>query len=159
MSDQGTVRNRIRKFRQDGLLNEFYLGVNPSLFGYKIAAMWFDVRPQSQKENLRREAALMKGTLLVCDYLSSRLSVVFCYRNEEDLKKTVQHITRMANSEDVVWQNKPFLPCDNSKLDSFRLGNHKQPATGRSMEEILQRCFKRNAPVDEDSEETSGKNG
>jgi DNA-binding Lrp family transcriptional regulator len=114
--DQGTVRNRIRKFRQHGMLKEFYLGVNPSLFGLKIAALWFDVRPQSRKNDLMKEISLMERTLLVCDYLGPKLSTVFCYETEEGLKKITRHITRMANSEDVICQNKPFLSCDKTKL-------------------------------------------
>jgi len=114
--DQGTVRNRIRNFKQNGLLNEFYLGVNPSIFGYKIAAVWFDVWPQSEKENLKTKISLMDKVLLVCDYLGPRLSTVFCYDTEEGLKRTVRFITRMANSERVVWQNKPFLSTGNMKL-------------------------------------------
>ena len=114
--DQGTVRNRIRKFEKQGLLREFYLGVNPSLFGLKIASLWFDVRPRSQKENVKEKVMLMKGSLLVCDYLGPKLSVVFCYKNEGELKKTTRLITRMANSEDVICQNKPFLQCNKLKL-------------------------------------------
>ncbi len=109
--DQGTVRNRIRLFRQNGFVNEFYLGVNPSLFGCRIAALWFDVHPESEKEHLRKEVSTMKNTLLVCDYLGSKMSAVFCYGSEKDLKEITRKITRMANSEEVLCQNKQFLPC------------------------------------------------
>jgi DNA-binding Lrp family transcriptional regulator len=112
--DQGTVRNRIGRFKQNGLLKEFYLGVNPSLFGFKISALWFDVHPQSQKEKVKNEVSSLDRMLLVCDYLGSKLSAVFCYENERELKETTRRITRMANSENVVGQNKPFLPCDSS---------------------------------------------
>ncbi len=114
--DQGTVSNRIKRFKQNGLLKEFYLGINPSLFGLKIGALFFDVRPQSEKENLKRKISTMDGVLLVCDYLGPKLGTVFCYKNEEDLKKTTRQITRLANSEDVIYQNKPFLPCNRLKL-------------------------------------------
>lgn len=116
--DQGTIRNRIKKFEQNGLINRFYLGVNPSLFGLKIGALFFDVRPQSEKENLKSRICTMDKVLLVCDYLGPKLSTVFCYTNDEDLKKITRQIIRMANSEDVVCQNKPFLPCSEMKLTS-----------------------------------------
>jgi DNA-binding Lrp family transcriptional regulator len=116
--DQGTVRNRIRKFKQDGMINGFYLGVNPSLFGFKIGALFFDVRPQFEKENLKRNISAMDKVLLVCDYLGPKLSAVFCYTDEKNLKKTTRQITRMANSEEVICQNKPFLPCNKLKLTS-----------------------------------------
>jgi DNA-binding Lrp family transcriptional regulator len=114
--DQGTVRNRVRKFQQNGLIKEFYLGVNPSLFGRKIGVLFFDVRPQSEKENLKQKVSKMDGVLLVCDYLGPRLSAVFCYTDEENLKRVTRQIIRMANSEDVICTNKPFLPCDKLKL-------------------------------------------
>ena len=88
--DQGTVRNRIRKFGQSGLLKEFYLGVNPSLFGMRMGALFFEVRPQSEKENLKRKVSTMDGVLLVCDYLGAKLSTVFCYSEEENLKRFVR---------------------------------------------------------------------
>lgn len=116
--DQGTVRNRIRMFRQKGLISGFYIGVNPSLFGLKIAALFFDVRPQSEKENLKRKISAMDRALLVCDYLGPKLSTVFCYDGEENLKKIARQITRMANSEDVFCQDKLFLPCNQLKLSS-----------------------------------------
>ena len=114
--DQGTVRNRIRKFEQNGLINGFYLAVNPSLFGLKLGALFFDVRPQFEKENLKRTLSTIDKVLLVCDYLGPKLSTVFCYSGEEDLKKITRQITRMANSEDVICQDKPFLPCNELKL-------------------------------------------
>ncbi len=114
--DQGTVRNRIRKFRQSGLLKEFYLGLNPSLFGLKIGAVFFDVRPQSEKESLKETIASMDGVLLVCDYMGPKLSTVFCYQDQDGMKKFTRQITRMANSEEVISLNKPFLPCDKLEL-------------------------------------------
>ena len=114
--DQGTVRNRIRKFQQKGLINEFYLGVNPSLFGFKIGALFFDVRPESGKEDLAIKISELDKILLVCDYLGPKLSALFCYTIEEDLKKTMRQITRMANSEEVFYQDKPFLRCKDMKL-------------------------------------------
>jgi DNA-binding Lrp family transcriptional regulator len=116
--DQGTVRNRIGKFEQSRLINGFYLGVNPSLFGLKIGALFFDVRPESEKENLKRKISTMDKILLLCDYLGPKLSTVFCYSNDEDLKKITRQIIRMANSEEVICQEKPFLPCDELKLTS-----------------------------------------
>jgi DNA-binding Lrp family transcriptional regulator len=81
-----------------------------------MGALFFDVRPPSGKGDLKRQISAMDKVLLVCDYLGSKLSVVFCYRDEEDLKKITRRITRLANFEDVVYQNKPFLPCKNLKL-------------------------------------------
>ena len=114
--DQGTIRNRVRRFKQDGFLKEFYLGVNPSIFGLKIASLWFDVHPQSEKDNVKDKLCVLDQTLLVCDYLGPMLSTVFCYESEADLKKTVRQITRMANSEDIVWQDRSFLPSKRSNL-------------------------------------------
>jgi DNA-binding Lrp family transcriptional regulator len=116
--DQGTVRNRIRKFEQSGLINRFYLGVNPSIFGLKIGALFFDVRPESEKENLKRKISAMDKILLLCDYLGPKLSAVFCYSNNEDLKKITRQIIKMANSEEVICQDKPFLPCNELNLTS-----------------------------------------
>ena len=116
--DQGTIRNRIRKFEQGGLINGFYLGVNPSLFELRIGALFFDVRPQSEKENLKRKISAMDKALLICDYLGPKLSVVFCYANDEDLKRITRQITRMANSEEVICQDKPFLACNELTLTS-----------------------------------------
>lgn len=114
--DQGTIRNRIRRFRQNGLLKEFYLGVNPSLFARKIAALWFDVHPEAEKDHIRNAVSRMDGTLLVCDYLGPKLSTVFCYADDDDLKKITRQITRMANSENVLCQTKPFLNCSKMNL-------------------------------------------
>src|SRR5579871_5084606 len=97
--DQGTVRKRIQRFSRDGLLKGFYLGINPSLFGFKIASMWFDVRPASLKEQVKNKVSSMDGVLLVCDYMGAKVSAVFCYRDANELKKTSRQIARMAQAE------------------------------------------------------------
>lgn len=98
------------------MIKEFYLGVNPSLFGFKIGAAFFDVHPLSEKENLRKKISTMDGVLLVCDYMGSKLSAVLCYKDEDSTKKFTRQVTRMANPEDIISLNKPFLPCDKLKL-------------------------------------------
>lgn len=50
--------------------------------------------------------------------MGPKLSTVFCYKDEDSMKKFIREITRMANSEDVISLNKPFLSCDRAKLNS-----------------------------------------
>jgi len=45
-----------------------------------------------------------------------KLSAVFCYNHEEHLRKITRQIARMANSEEVICQDKPLLPRDKLKL-------------------------------------------
>jgi DNA-binding Lrp family transcriptional regulator len=41
--DQGTVRKRIKKLKEDGLIKGWHLEVNPRLFGRKLECLMIDV--------------------------------------------------------------------------------------------------------------------
>jgi DNA-binding Lrp family transcriptional regulator len=111
--DQGTVRNRVRKIQEMGILKGWYLGINPFLFGKRMASMWFSVQPQSEKSNVMRKISLIEGVILQCNYLGPKLSAVVCYDTEQGLRKTTELIARIANSEDMFRENKSFLACRN----------------------------------------------
>lgn len=109
--DQGTIRNRLKKLQNSGLVKGWYLGVNPTLFGDRLATFWFSVRPPSKKSNVIREVSRMKGLILLCDRLGAGLNGAFCYDSPSTLRKNSKWMEKISNSDDMECEDKRILEC------------------------------------------------
>ncbi len=90
--DENTVRNRIEKLQRSGFLKGWLIGVNPNLLGEKVARLWFDVQPQSDKANTIRKISLVQGIESIMDYFGASLSAMLCYEDEQILNKNIELI-------------------------------------------------------------------
>ena len=106
--DENTVRNRIEGLRRSGFLKGWLLGVNPNLLGERVARLWFDVQPQSDKADAIRKIALVQGIELISDYFGASLSATLSYDDEQILNKSIELISRVANSDKITWAKVPF---------------------------------------------------
>jgi len=106
--DENTVRNRIEKLQRSGFLKGWLIGVNPNLLGEKVARLWLDVQPQSDKAEVIRKVSLIQGIEVIFDYFGASLSVMLCYEDEQVLNKSIELITRIANSNNIMWAKVPF---------------------------------------------------
>jgi DNA-binding Lrp family transcriptional regulator len=106
--DENTIRNRVEKLRKSGFLKGWLLGVNPNLLGERVARLWFDVQPQSDKANTIRKISLVQGVELILDYFGASLSAMLCYEDEQILNKSIELIARIANSDNIMWAKVPF---------------------------------------------------
>jgi DNA-binding Lrp family transcriptional regulator len=79
--DQATIRKRIRKFQEQGILKGWYLGVSPGLSGHAVANAWFSVGSESRKGDLIEKLLSFPALERVCNYLGPRVSfVLLCKR-------------------------------------------------------------------------------
>jgi DNA-binding Lrp family transcriptional regulator len=100
--DEGTVRNRLKRQRETGFVREFHVTFNPGAIGLNDCMLRLDVFPPLTKESAIRKIRLVEGVYRVRSYLGSTLGVEMLYDDDESLKRKVELISRIANSENVV---------------------------------------------------------
>jgi DNA-binding Lrp family transcriptional regulator len=102
--DQATVRRRMRRFQESGVLVDWYLGVNPALTGHRIANVWLEVETQGDKRKIVERLLMVRGVERVCNYLGSRLSFVLVFREDEELGAALKQATDMAGLGKVFYE-------------------------------------------------------
>lgn len=94
--DQGTIRSRMKKFQEQRMIRGWYLGVSPAMTGRGVVHAWFEVEPGCDKAGLIDDLISVPGVERVCNYLGPRMSLVLLYRNEKDLKASLERISKLA---------------------------------------------------------------
>lgn len=106
--DENTVRNRIERLRRSGFLKGWWVAVNPSLVGMKVAQVWLDVPSVSTKATALQKISLVGGVGLILDYFGTALSLLLFYEEEPALRTSLELISRIADSAGVDWAEVPF---------------------------------------------------
>jgi DNA-binding Lrp family transcriptional regulator len=109
--DEGTVRNRIKRWREDGLLKGWNIFINPEAMGKKDAHLLLDVLPLSAKEDVIRKVRLLDGVYMIKDYYGSPLGVELLYEDEDSLRRKSELLARITNSESLECFPVPHPSC------------------------------------------------
>lgn len=109
---EDTVRNRIEKFRKEGFIKGWKLGMNPSLFGRQASFLLLDVRPPPSKEDVIRKIGLVEGVLFILSYFGNFLGVQITGESEQALRKKGELIAKISNSENLVSMKITFPKCE-----------------------------------------------
>jgi DNA-binding Lrp family transcriptional regulator len=97
-----TVRKRIEKLHETGFLRGWSLLVHPHLLGLRAAQLWVDTLPHVSKDDLIRKLRLIQGVFVIVNHLGNSLYLVLFYEDEESLKKQIELISRISNSENIA---------------------------------------------------------
>src|SRR3984893_18400876 len=65
-ADDMTVRNRLKRFQEEGFVSGWILLPNPSLFGYRMTVVIVDASP-GPKEDMLNELRLVQGVVAILD--------------------------------------------------------------------------------------------
>jgi DNA-binding Lrp family transcriptional regulator len=96
--DQGTIRSRMKKLRDQGTLKGWYLGISPALTGDSVVHAWLEVEHESDKSRLIDELVSVPGVERACNYLGPRISAVLLYREQKDLELSLKCIAISTRS-------------------------------------------------------------
>jgi DNA-binding Lrp family transcriptional regulator len=99
--DEHTVKNRVAKLRQLGLWEGWRLFLNPRLLGIRFYIFWLDIPPHS-KDDLLRKLRLIEGVVVINDYHGNVIAVQVYCQDEQSLRKKIELISAMSNSENVA---------------------------------------------------------
>ncbi len=110
--DENTVRNRIEKLRRSGFLKGWWVAVNPSVLGVKVAQVWLDVHSVSDKAAAVKKISLVSGVGLILDYFGSGLSLLLYYEEDQTVRASLDLISRIADSTQMDSAEVPFPTSD-----------------------------------------------
>jgi Lrp/AsnC family transcriptional regulator, leucine-responsive regulatory protein len=105
--DQGTVRNRIRRLKESGLIRGWHLGINPRLFGQQLECLMFDVNPDYDKREVIKKISSIANVVLVTNYIGPPLHVLVSCDTEESLSRISKKIAELTGGGQPVWANRP----------------------------------------------------
>lgn len=110
--DENTVKNRVEKLRRSGFLKGWWVGVNPSLVGQRMAQVWLDLGSSSTKGAVIQKLTLIPGVAVIKDLFGPSLCIVLFYESEKTLKNTSELISSIAGSRRVTLIDQPFPTCE-----------------------------------------------
>jgi DNA-binding Lrp family transcriptional regulator len=100
--DQHTVRIRMKKFQEQGILKGWYLGVSPGLRAQNVVHAWFMVDPGSSKRDVIDRLLPVPDVERMCDYLGQKLSIVLFCERETDPDICLSRLGTLAGSNVVL---------------------------------------------------------
>ena len=99
--DKETIRNRIKRFKETGFLSSPMLLPNPNLFDINEIRLRFDVPSYLSKDDLMRKIRLIPGVDLIINHYGNSMFVGFFSETEQSVKKTIELISRISNTENL----------------------------------------------------------
>ncbi len=109
--DEDTVKNRVERLRKLGLWEGSWLLVNPKLMGLSNASLAFDVPPES-KDELIPKLRLIEDVRTIRNYYGSLITVQLYCESEQSIKKRIELISRISNTEKILTSSIPFPKCE-----------------------------------------------
>src|SRR5579871_3651276 len=110
--DEETLRKRMRRAQEIGLLQGMHLILNPHLIGCESAALELAVDNEDRKAAAISQIKLIEGMVFIVNFLGNKLRTVFFYDDERALSRRVQLIRSIcASSPGLQWKD-PFPRCN-----------------------------------------------
>jgi DNA-binding Lrp family transcriptional regulator len=161
--DDVTVRNRFKRFQDQGFLSGWRLLPNPTLFGYRMMNVLVDTQPKSPKNFMMERLKLIPGIVVLLDYQGDSLGIVLFYESDQSLSQTIELISKITSAEKItqfrailpIGQANRFTDADwaiirNMEHDAWK--SHVEVAkelgyTARTVKNRLERLERQNALV------------
>ena len=109
--DADTIRSRVRRLHQDGLVKDWHIIINPHLFGGDDYAVWFDVQ-SAAKEGLIEELKLLEGVFEITSFLGSGFIIFFHSENPHYLDRQLELMRRVSKVQFLDFAKIAFPECN-----------------------------------------------
>ncbi|MDG6988712.1 MAG: AsnC family transcriptional regulator [Nitrososphaerota archaeon] len=107
-----TVRNRMRRLFETGVLNGVVGQPNPEVLGLQIAALGIQVPPETSRHKLARSLALVEGMQIVATHLDGMIGLVFFHEGGASLERKLKLVKTMSGATEAMFTEVVFPPCD-----------------------------------------------
>ena len=111
-ADEGTVRNRVRGYRESGFIREWRTILNPTLLGGQEIAVWLGPAASIPKDKVVEAARLLPGVAIINLYHGDDLEVIVRSRDEASGLRAVEMFLRFAEPQWRLVGRIQFPPCD-----------------------------------------------
>ncbi len=102
--DEDTVRARINRMRESGFMREWYIVVNPSVFGYGMARIQTGRFPETNKRQALAQLSLMDGVQWIFDLFEGGFGIVLYYANAAELERRRALVGRITDTDPISWE-------------------------------------------------------
>jgi DNA-binding Lrp family transcriptional regulator len=106
----GTVRYRLKRLYESGVLEGSSVFPNPSLLGLKIGAYTVDVSPLELKREVVHKLLKVEGAVHLHNFVGNLLWMTFVYQNEKEPASKVSLMNEIAGAEGI-FSRIPYPPC------------------------------------------------
>jgi DNA-binding Lrp family transcriptional regulator len=108
--DEETVRKRVERVRQSGILQGWQLIINPHLIGRESASIELEVGSESAKNSAISQLKLTEGIISILSFHGRQLQVGFYYRNEKALARQISLMESICGCRGSMLWNVSFPP-------------------------------------------------
>ncbi|MCL5408173.1 MAG: winged helix-turn-helix transcriptional regulator [Candidatus Thermoplasmatota archaeon] len=105
---EDTVKNRVDKMCENGILRGWKLGVNPTLFRYRTDFFYFSTSSYNEKDKVIEKLKSISGVLWIVDYLGTFVGVLISSRDEKMLERKMLPIFSVISSKSFVRVSNQF---------------------------------------------------
>ncbi|MGA2664130.1 MAG: Lrp/AsnC family transcriptional regulator [Nitrososphaerales archaeon] len=100
--DQGTIRSRIKKFQEQGVLRGWYLGNSPGITGQSVIYAWLRVEPEAGKEEVIEKLLSVENIERVCNYFGPKVSLILLHKNESNPDSALERLASLTGLGESV---------------------------------------------------------
>jgi DNA-binding Lrp family transcriptional regulator len=117
--DEDTIRQRLARLRQDGIIGKFVLLLNPHLLGRNCAAIYLELRDSRAKEQAISTLKLMDEIVSITSIHQEGLLLIIYYKEDISLTRHVNLIESVCGAKASMFWKIPFPRFDGemSKTD------------------------------------------
>lgn len=109
--DEETIRKRVGRMRQAGVLQYWRLIPNPHLIGQEIAVIDLVLSDVRRKVTAISQMRFVEGVIRIFDYQGNRLGAILYHEGEEALRRRAQLIASICGCEKPAYWDLGFPPC------------------------------------------------
>ncbi len=110
--DEETVRNRLRRMQEYGLLRGWRVMVNPVLFGREASIFQLELDEEERKDNVIPQLKLLEGIVLINNFYGKSLQVALYHEGEDGLAKGAEAIRSTGGGRTTLSWKMNLPDCD-----------------------------------------------
>lgn len=109
-----TIRLALKRLRATGAVPEWRLIINPRAFGSFLASIELDVKEPEKKRITITNLAQIDGVVIILNYYSMSLRLLFYYENDGSLERKISLICHVCGTtrDSAIWWKLPTPPCE-----------------------------------------------
>lgn len=102
--DEDTVRARIKKMKDHGVMQDWHVVINASVFGHQMSRIQTGPVDESNKAALRAQLALVDGVQWIFDLFQAGFGVVLYHASDVELERRRSLVGQITGTDPRVWE-------------------------------------------------------
>jgi DNA-binding Lrp family transcriptional regulator len=135
--DEETVRTRVKRAGERGLIPAWRVMVNPLLIGCREAHLELEVRDEGRKAEAVLKIKALDGVYGIVDFRGKEVAVLMYYEDHDSLERKVRQVESICGSQRLALLEKPSLsPSLKMRKLDWRIIDAMREDAWRDLEEV-----------------------